>query len=349
MIHDKKIAQSRSLMSRIVHRSVATVAPAFYHLVMNPMESIVEPNAVFSASGEFFFIGVGFAWIITLLYEPGVIAMNPLKLRIGYNNVCVGFDMPPASYVAMPVLALSVAMGCVYSWMDTQRGYLQLAAREINQASFNFTYWSNMAFCVSLSLIPLIMVMTPVANAWGHLLLFVQHIVIKTLIVSANFYEAWDHVSPRSKRWFIGCWTVSTIYPALLIVDFAYASYEFNGGMTATEFEERGPLIPWYVTMFFDLSWFAFLATTSRFLPAAPHLKCQYSLVTDEELGKLHETAERGWKKAKLLTLINKQKQGMGVGVGGGGAGATGGAGSVKAEKMLPVDAVALREESNML
>jgi len=235
-----------------------------------------------------------------------------LSCRIGYNNVCVGFDMPPASYVAMPVLALSVAMGCVYSWMDTQRGYLQLASREINQKEFNFTYWSNMSFCFSLSLIPLIMVMTPQANAWGHLLLFIQHIVIKTMIVSANFYEAWDQVSPKSKKWFWGCWTVSTVYPALLIINFAYASHQIRkAGIEENELaglEGFEPLIPWWITMFFDLSWFAFLATTSRFLPPAPHIKVKYSLVTDGELAALHEKSTKTWKKARLVGQIARQR-----------------------------------------
>jgi hypothetical protein len=119
-----------------------------------------------------------------------------------------------------------------------------------------------MAFCISLSLIPLIMVMTPDVNVWGHLLLFIQHIVVKTLIVAANFYEGWSHVAPKSKNWFLACLTISTIYPALLIIDFAY--YEYNPGKV---------LIPWWITMFFDLSWFGFLATTSRFLPPAPHIR----------------------------------------------------------------------------
>ena len=149
---DNRAVAGRNILVIFLHKVIAAISPAFYHLLMNPLEQVIEPNNVFSASGEFFFIGVGFAWIVTLLLQPEVIEGNALKLRIGYNNVCVGFDMPPASYLAMPVLALSVAMGCVYSWMDTQRGYLQLAAKEINQKEFNFTYHTNLMFCVSLSL-----------------------------------------------------------------------------------------------------------------------------------------------------------------------------------------------------
>ena len=93
--------------------------------VDKPLEQVVEPNNLYSASGELFFSGVGVAWVVTLACEAWYIDGNELKKRIGYNNVCVGFDMPPASYVAMPVLVISSAMGIAYVWMDTQRGLLQ--------------------------------------------------------------------------------------------------------------------------------------------------------------------------------------------------------------------------------
>ena len=71
-----------------------------------------------------------------------------------------------------------------------------------------------------------------------------QHIVVKTLIVSANFYEGWKDVDANSKKWFFGCIVISTIYPSLLIIDFAW--YETHPGEV---------LVPWWITMFFDLSW----------------------------------------------------------------------------------------------
>lgn len=288
----------------ILKKLCYTIWPACIHLFNNPLEQVVEPNNLYTASGELFFTGVGFAWIITLAAEPEYIANNELKRRIGYNNVCVGFDMPPASYVAMPVLAISVTMGIVYVWMDTQRGLLQRAAGEINNRQFLFTYWSNMCFAISLSLIPLIMVMTPEVNTWGHLMLFIQHIVMRMAITSANFYEAHD-LPKKSLIWFWSCLFVTTVYPALLIIDFIYFDYEESIGVDA---EALGPIIPWWVTMFFDLAWFAFLGTTSLFLPPAPHLRIKYSLVTDEELEELHNRTKVNWKKARLLNTIARQR-----------------------------------------
>lgn len=216
--------------------------------------------------------------------------------------------MPPASYLAMPVLGLSVALGCVYAWMDTQRGYLQLAAKQISQKDFNFTQATNALFCISLAMVPIIMVMTPVVDVWGHLLIFVQHIIVKHLIVTANFYEAWQSTTVNSKRWFYFYSVITGAYPAMLIADFIFAEIKMRGGMTDSEFEARGPLIPWYITMFFDLSWFVCLATTSRFLPPAPHIKIKYELVTEEELERMHEKTEKTWKKARILGAIARNK-----------------------------------------
>jgi len=80
-IRDAKAVAGHNCVSVVLHKICGTISPAFHHLLMNPMEQVIEPNNIFSASGEFFFIGVGFAWIITLLFEPDVIASNPLKLR----------------------------------------------------------------------------------------------------------------------------------------------------------------------------------------------------------------------------------------------------------------------------
>lgn len=65
------------------HKAWAAIMPAFHHLLMNPMETVIEPNNIFSASGEFFFVGVGLAWCVTLACRKEIIDMNELKLRIG--------------------------------------------------------------------------------------------------------------------------------------------------------------------------------------------------------------------------------------------------------------------------
>ena len=102
----------------------------------------------------------------------------------------------------------------------------------------------------------------------------------------------------------MSCLFVTTVYPVLLIIDFAYYDYEISKGVA-----DPSPTIPWWITMFFDLGWFSFLGTTSIFMPPAPHLKVKYSLVTDEELKDLHTKAVGNWKKTRLsLAAIRKRR-----------------------------------------
>ena len=78
-------------------------------------------------------------------------------------------------------------------------------------------------------------------------MLFIQHIVMRMLITSANFFEA-PELSKRSKIWFWSCLFVTTVYPVLLMIDFAYYDYEISQGIT-----DPDPIIPWWITMTFDL------------------------------------------------------------------------------------------------
>jgi hypothetical protein len=40
---------------------------------------------------------------------------------MGYNNLCVGLDEPPAAFVALPLLVLAAYFGIRYAYLDTQR------------------------------------------------------------------------------------------------------------------------------------------------------------------------------------------------------------------------------------
>ena len=281
--------------------------PATYYLFKYPMEPIIEPNHFYTASGEIFFAGVAVAWLVTLAFEPDVIAMNQLKRRIGYNNVCVGFDMPPASYLACPILAISVVFGCVYVFMDTQRGILQKAKGEITEHQYLMTKYSNLLFALSLSGLPLIMVITPEDNVWAHLSMFLQHIIMRFIVTLANFNEAPRHlITPWQRRWIMFSTVVTVTLPTLLMINFFYYDYELREG--AKHVDHLEPIIPWYITFFFDMSWFFCLATTSMFMPPAPHLKIKYALVTDEELQETHDSAVKTWKKTRVLASMALSK-----------------------------------------
>jgi hypothetical protein len=70
-----------------------------------PKDGCVVPERYLEAAGETFILMLLVSWALTAAFNPAILADNKLRDRVGYNNLCVGFDSPPARYVAMPLQA----------------------------------------------------------------------------------------------------------------------------------------------------------------------------------------------------------------------------------------------------
>jgi hypothetical protein len=73
------------------------------------------------AAGETLGLALAIGWIFSLIFIPDVIKSNPLKDRLGYNNVCVGWDLPPASYFAMVPVAMTVYLGLRFVFVSIMK------------------------------------------------------------------------------------------------------------------------------------------------------------------------------------------------------------------------------------
>ncbi|CAE7172060.1 KIN10 [Symbiodinium pilosum] len=71
---------------------------------------VLNPEDYAAASGELLVIAMVLSWILTYFFAPEIIKDNELKRRVGYNNLCVGWDEAPAKYVAAPIF--------VATWLD---------------------------------------------------------------------------------------------------------------------------------------------------------------------------------------------------------------------------------------
>ena len=60
---------------------------------------IVDPNRYLQAASEVISVTLAICWIITLILNPQCILNNPLKDRLGYSDLCVGWDVYPANVV----------------------------------------------------------------------------------------------------------------------------------------------------------------------------------------------------------------------------------------------------------
>ena len=104
-------------------------------------------------------------WIITLNYSPEIIQKNGLKDIIGYDNLCVGFDAPPARYVAMPMQVMMAVLACRYSSLDTTRAALEFTHGNITRSQYWCSYVANNVYAGFLCCFPMLLVLTPDLSA----------------------------------------------------------------------------------------------------------------------------------------------------------------------------------------
>ena len=237
--------------------------------IAKPNPDTIVPLLYLKAAGEALFLCFSFSWIITLGANPDFVEDNPVKTRLGYNNVCVGFDSAPARYIATPFLLLSIYLGIRFVFLDTLRAYLEKPVHTDSQ--FMCTVGANCLGFIGFMLLMLIIVLDPIRSSAGHLGFFLQFIVVRWIIIAANFYEASKLTKPQLI--FLLFYTlISVILPILYIVDFAgYDSNEEESGSPTS------PFLPWELVAFFDLCWFISLPVTTYFLARR---KCRNNLST---------------------------------------------------------------------
>ena len=96
-----------------------------------------------------------------LRYSPEIIEKNGLKDIIGYDNLCVGFDAPPARYVAVPMQVMMAVLACRYSSLDTTRAALEFTHGNITRSQYWCSYIANTVYAGFLCCFPMLLVLTP--------------------------------------------------------------------------------------------------------------------------------------------------------------------------------------------
>ena len=61
------------------------------------------------------------AYILSSMFHPDVFRGNSFIERLGYSNICVGIDLPPARQVAMVGLQLFCFFNLQYAFTDIKR------------------------------------------------------------------------------------------------------------------------------------------------------------------------------------------------------------------------------------
>lgn len=206
-------------------------------------------------------------------FNSHILGDNPIVDRFGYNNLCVGWDEPPALYVA-PVFLVAIAYLAVrYAYLDQLRSNIDARS---SKAQKRVQMFGNIYFAASFVCLPLIFVITPHVNVEMHTGLFLNLILALMLMQWGNTYEARGRGAVDAKALiYLAALSVASL-GILVLASIQLVMYD-------AETKERGPVPP-RALQFFDLMWFACLPLGGWFKPKDTCIKFVCSRGDDMEL-----------------------------------------------------------------
>ena len=301
------------------HKKVLSVkekfrrGPAFYQIVRSNFRkaAVTRPELYLDASFEVFLFMIACTWITTCIWNPNILLASKGGNRINdifaYNNVCVGFDTPPARYVAQPLFALQSFLGVRFGNLDLLRLHLEWRAGRVDKPVAYFNATMDILFMGTMLLWPMLLIITPDAGGFGlnyHFYVYVIFVVIMYLTILAQFGTA-QMIPLISKIWVgvYGGWTL-----LLLLIGFVgFNGYDykrcpsdevklFYANGTHAEYCQQDPAIPVGLMSVLDYGWFILLLFATPLLPYSPALNVPISLVIDENaklVGRVAQADER--------------------------------------------------------
>ena len=256
---------------------------AFLYLFTHMSWEVMNPTMHLKAMGELMFLVLAICWSITYLMLPDVIQQNPLKDRLGYNNLCVGWDVPPAVYVAGFGWILCAYFGLRFCYLDYLRSKLATHGTSHTSETFKFIKNTlNICYAISLCGVILLLLIPPVVNVWAHLCIFLFLIVSRYLVVLSIYLEFPMEFEFKDKVFMVVYGICSIALPVLSLWQFWWYDYHTNG--------ERAPIHPWIMGTL-DYLWFVCLATTAKFVPENTllirHMGIAYAKDPNDPEGKM--------------------------------------------------------------
>jgi len=244
-------------------------------VMLKDSSMLLNPEAYAAAGGELMVLTMMISWILTYFFNYQAIESNPLQDRVGYNNLCVGWDTFPAKFVAGPLFALII---CLYArfvqldyWrsqldpdMKTHQRYAVLIGMSVNM----FSWWfANGIFSIDPHRTPL-----------GHTMSFVQLVVGTYIGYVCNFIEA------QYRNYATGGLAFLIIYGIICGLFGVCATMQMVMYDDTKDDKEhaRGP-VPWWLMCTLDYAYFACMGLQGFFRPRAPSISATYELVSDDD------------------------------------------------------------------
>uniref|UniRef100_A0A6V0I4Z8 Uncharacterized protein n=1 Tax=Zooxanthella nutricula TaxID=1333877 RepID=A0A6V0I4Z8_9DINO len=226
-----------------------------------------NPEDYAAASGELLVFNMIISWVLTYLFNPAVIDENELKARVGYNNLCVGWDTMPAKFVAAPLFAVIIFFQSRFLQLDYWRAAL-LGQRVLVVRIVNFVCAASWFFAIGIFSID------AAVNPLGHTFSFVQLVIFSYVAFCANLVEVDPRFHPKGAYPFVAIFGVISILFGICAMIQMYKYDPLTGAM--------GP-VPWHLMCLLDYGYFACMGLQGFFRPRAPSLQAPLKLISDDD------------------------------------------------------------------
>lgn len=167
----------------------------------SPISYTVNPESLRVVVYVFFTVIMLVGYLITTTFSEHAIHHNTLKDLWGYNNLCVVFDHPPATYVLPTLYAVNLFFIALYFASSWLRCRSEHQSGKISKRGFTgytiVTSYEFLAFCILAT----VFAVSPDENLIMHALPFINFIIGLSMLSVKNF---WYHnqtmdLSPRQK------------------------------------------------------------------------------------------------------------------------------------------------------
>lgn len=251
----EKIKSYPPLLQKLIRElNLMTVESAALFLWRDPENTIQDPNTYLQASGEVIATTLVICWILSFIFNPDVFQHNPLKERLGYNDLCVGWDTMPANIIGVA----GTTIGCYLSlrFVSLNHTRTELLQDSISDRTKRYVQFTSKIFGFSAAMMPIIFVIQPTDSVYGHSLPFMLFIASSAAVLLGRFL-VFQHELSQVKAVYITLYCiVSFLFPIILIAEYVY-------------FSVNGRKSPWpgTITMIVDYSWFALMTVMPFMLP----------------------------------------------------------------------------------
>mmetsp|Transcript_19314 Transcript_19314/g.32075 ORF Transcript_19314/g.32075 Transcript_19314/m.32075 type:complete len:322 (+) Transcript_19314:121-1086(+) len=273
-----------------------------YVLLRNPFIEDVPPVLFLKAAEDLLFLALSLSWILTAIFRQDIIEDNAVKRYIGYNNLCVGWDVLPALFVGGTFWAITSFLSLRFVFFNALRltklrkkikeeeaideeehpedheddhSFLGVDIDKKNCLNYHFPVVANFFFMITTILFSQTFMIRPEEgiSIWLHTMPFLAA-MYGTFIISLSLcLESSKQMKTIGWIWLVIFGITSTVNPIIFVYDFIY--YDTHG--------ERSPF-PYQIVMVMDHIWFLCLALNGWNLPSTIVVNRKFESISNDRI-----------------------------------------------------------------